>query len=49
VVLFAVVGGQMAWVLQPFIGDPSQPFEWYRTRQSNFFEAVLQAAIDLFR
>ncbi len=30
VVLFSVVGGQLAWVLRPFIGDPGQPFEWTR-------------------
>ncbi len=49
VVVFAVVGAQMAWVLRPFIGDPTQPFTWFRARQSNFFEAVWRALIDLFR
>jgi hypothetical protein len=43
VVVFAVVGAQMGWVLRPFIGSPTQPFEWFRVRQSNFFEAVLHA------
>jgi hypothetical protein len=41
VVVFAVVGAQMGWVLRPFIGSPSLPFTWLRPRQSNFFEAVL--------
>jgi hypothetical protein len=41
VVVFAVVGAQMGWVLRPFIGSPSLPFRWLRPRQSNFFEAVL--------
>jgi hypothetical protein len=41
--LFAVVGAQMGWVLRPFIGDPNQPFTWFRPRESNFFEAVLNA------
>jgi hypothetical protein len=33
----------MGWVLRPFIGDPNQPFTWFRPRESNFFEAVLNA------
>ena len=41
VVVFALVGAQMGWVLRPFIGNPALPFEWIRTRQSNFFEAVI--------
>src|SRR5262249_36220347 len=40
VLLFGVVGAQMAWVLRPFVGDPAKPFTWFRPRQSNFFEAV---------
>ena len=43
VVVFAVVGAQMGWVLRPFIGNPNEPFQWFRTRESNFFEAVLNA------
>jgi hypothetical protein len=43
-----VVGAQMGWVLRPFIGNPSQPFEWFRARESNFFEAVLNAIRTLF-
>ncbi|MCA9260662.1 MAG: hypothetical protein KDA61_15725, partial [Planctomycetales bacterium] len=41
--LFALVGAQLGWVLRPFIGSPDSPFEWFRTRQSNFFADVLQA------
>lgn len=48
VVVFAVVGAQMGWVLRPFIGNPTQPFEWFRVRESNFFEAVLHAIGSLF-
>jgi hypothetical protein len=47
VVLFGLVGAQMAWVLRPFIGNPNQPFTWFRPRQSNFFEAVFQALAGL--
>jgi hypothetical protein len=43
VVLFAVVGAQMGWVLRPFIGTPYEPFEFFRERHSNFFAAVLGA------
>ncbi len=41
IVLFGVVGAQMGWVLRPFIGNPNQPFSWFRERDSNFFESVL--------
>lgn len=47
VVVFALVGAQMGWVLRPFIGSPDSPFEWFRTRQSNFFEAVWRALVSL--
>ncbi len=42
-VVFSLVGAQMGWVLRPFIGNPALPFQWFRPRQSNFFEAVLNA------
>jgi hypothetical protein len=48
VVLFALVGAQMGWVLRPFIGSPNLPFSWFRERQSNFFEAVLRSLGELF-
>jgi hypothetical protein len=48
VVLFGLVGAQMGWVLRPFIGDPSLPFEFIRGRQSNFFQGVLQALAGVF-
>lgn len=37
VIVFALVGSQMSWVLRPFIGNPDEPFQWLRQRQSNFF------------
>jgi hypothetical protein len=43
VIVFALVGAQMGWVLRPFVGNPTLPFEWFRERKSNFFEAVLNA------
>jgi len=47
VVLFGLVGAQMAWVLRPFIGSPHTPFAWFRPRESNFFEAVFRALAEL--
>lgn len=40
IVLFGLVGAQMGWVLRPFIGDPHRPFEFFRARESNFFEGL---------
>jgi hypothetical protein len=48
VIVFALVGAQMGWVLRPFIGDPTLEFTWFRERKSNFFEAVLNAISTLF-
>jgi hypothetical protein len=47
-VVFCLVGAQMGWILRPFIGDPDMPFEWFRERDSNFFEAVFQTLQNLF-
>lgn len=47
IVLFALVGSQMGWVLRPFIGAPDRPFAWFRERDSNFFQAVWQALVGL--
>lgn len=48
VVVFGLVGAQMSWVLRPFIGDPSVDFQWFRARESNFFQSVLSAFANLF-
>lgn len=45
--LFSLVGAQLGWVMRPFLGNPDQPFEWFRSRESNFFEAVAGALRDL--
>ncbi|MBN1818947.1 MAG: hypothetical protein JW828_16420 [Sedimentisphaerales bacterium] len=47
IVVFALVGAQMSWVLRPFIGNPNMEFTWFRARESNFFLAVLQALASL--
>jgi hypothetical protein len=48
IIVFALVGAQMGWVLRPFIGNPALPFSWFRERRSNFFEAVLNSISALF-
>ena len=48
VLIFGLVGAQMGWVLRPFVGNPQQPFQWFRERESNFFEAVWQTLLSLF-
>ena len=37
VVVYAIVGAQMGWVLRPFIGAPDLEFAFFRDRESNFF------------
>jgi hypothetical protein len=46
--VFGIVGAQVGWLMRPFIGNPNQPFEWFRPRESNFFEAVSQTFWLLF-
>jgi hypothetical protein len=48
IVIFALVGGQMAWILRPFIGNPAIPFTWWRPRESNFFESLAHVLQSLF-
>jgi len=43
IVVFGLVGAQMGWVLRPFIGNPDLPFTWFRARESNIFQAILEA------
>jgi hypothetical protein len=47
VTVFALVGGQMSWVLRPFLGSPDREFTWLRPRESSFFEAVARALRNL--
>jgi len=48
IIVFSLVGAQMGWVLRPFIGSPNMPFQWFRPRDSNFFEAVGNTIYNLF-
>lgn len=47
VVVFGLVGAQMGWVLRPFVGRPDIPFQWFRSRGSNFFQAVFDTLRNL--
>lgn len=40
IVIYALVGCQMAWVLRPFVLDPHTDFAWFRARNANFFVDV---------
>ena len=47
-VVFALVGGQMSWVLRPFIGSPAYEFAWFRPRDGSFFAGVMKSLQMLF-
>ena len=40
-VLFAFVGIQMAWNLQPFVGNRGEPFRLFRHNEGNFYTAIV--------
>ncbi len=40
-VLFAFVGIQMAWNLEPFVGDRGRPFQLVRHHEGNFYTAIV--------
>ena len=49
-VLFGIVGAQMAWILKPFVGNPALGFEWVRpSRASHFFEFTVRALFDQWK
>lgn len=49
ILVFGMVGTQMAWVLRPFLGSPERAFAWFRPRESSFYEAVFHALHQLFQ
>ncbi|MGD0754054.1 MAG: hypothetical protein ABR927_03250 [Bacteroidales bacterium] len=49
VVILAFVSSQLAWSLRPFVGSRDLPQELFRTKQSNFYVAVMQSAASLFK
>ena len=48
VLVFALVGAQMGWVLRPFVGHPNADFAFFRERKDNFFQAVATKVQELF-
>jgi hypothetical protein len=42
VIIYALVGAQMGWLLRPFIGNPNMEFHWFRPREGNFFQSIFQ-------
>jgi len=48
-VLFAFVGIQMAWNLQPFVGDRGMPFQMFRHAEGNFYTAIVYSLERLSR
>jgi len=40
VLLYGLVGSQMAWALRPFVGAPSLPFELFRNLGGSFYANV---------
>jgi hypothetical protein len=47
IIIFAFVSSQLAWNLRPFVGSRELPFEMFRTRQGNFYIAVIQSIGDM--
>lgn len=39
--LFGCVGAQLAWLLRPFVGSPSLPFQIFRQLEGSFFSYLL--------
>ena len=47
VVLYALVGSQLAWTLKPFFGVPGKPFVLFDDKAGNFFIDVLESIAKL--
>ena len=47
IVIYALVGAQMGWILRPFIGSPDLPFHWFRSREANIFVDILRTLGEL--
>lgn len=43
ILIYAMVGLQMGWILRPFIGSPDAPFTWFRGRDGSFFASVAES------
>jgi hypothetical protein len=41
VLIFAFVGVQIAWNLQPYLGDPDKQYRLFRRHEGNFYTAII--------
>jgi len=46
-IIYALVGAQMGWILRPFIGSPDLAFQWFRARESNIFVDIARSIAEL--
>jgi hypothetical protein len=46
-IIYALVGAQMGWILRPFIGSPDLAFQWFRARESNIFVDITRSITEL--
>lgn len=47
-ILYGLIGSQMAWTLRPFFGYPDDSFELIRKIESNFYIEVVRSFVYLF-
>lgn len=47
-VLYGLVGSQLAWTLRPFFGAPGEPFQLFRDIEGNFYQQVIRIILNLF-
>ncbi len=47
-VLYALVGCQLGWILRPFFGAPGQPFQLFRELESNFYLHLFKVIAEAF-
>lgn len=40
--LYALVGGQMAWLMRPFAGSPNEPFQFFRGAGGSLYLDLIQ-------
>ncbi|MGP1385995.1 MAG: hypothetical protein ACTS2F_20725 [Thainema sp.] len=46
-VLYGLVGSQLAWTLRPFFGAPGEPFQLFRDIEGNFYQQVIRSVLSL--
>jgi hypothetical protein len=44
-ILYGLVGSQLGWTLRPFFGAPSEPFQLFRSLESNFYAQVWRSIL----